>query len=122
MLLTQGTQVGRPCKVVTASCNSTNSACVCGSPWDQCGGKSNPVVYKKTVVDADEYTGPMCCTDESACVYKSEYYSQCIPKDVSTADNSQARGGAAFRTLCSNRTGAPLRVPSLPRTASYARQ
>ena len=57
-------------------------------PFMQCGGVPSPVLYKHEVIRNDTYEGAKCCTDESICVYKTQYYSQCIPKEQSTADNA----------------------------------
>jgi hypothetical protein len=84
VLVSQGTRIGRACGSTAATADSAQ----CGNAWDQCGGAPSPVMYKGNVVSYDVYKGPRCCTSESNCIAKDGYYSQCVPKYVSSADHA----------------------------------
>jgi len=83
VLATQGTRIGRPCGSVAADPGGQ-----CGGPYEQCGGAPAPNLYKGAAVAFDYFKGPRCCTVESTCVKKDEYYSQCIPTSQSTRDHA----------------------------------
>ena len=83
LLVTQETRVGRPCG------SAASSTGACGQPYDQCGGAPTPSLYKGQAVSYDTYAGAKCCTSDSVCVFKDQYYSQCIPNTVDSGDHSQ---------------------------------